>query len=681
MPLLSGTLLHATLTIAGQPLLTDVPPTVRALEDPRGTGIFLCAQAPEPSNRLLLVLGRLHGVRRWLSLYRYEPFWMEPRTGTAADPIPIETQFLLVERSDGSLAVLVPLIDGHFRCALQSEADGRLILVAESGNTAITSDRVRGLFIAGGTEPYELLEQSACSVCDFLKLGRLRRDKPTPTFMDQFGWCTWDAFYQEVSMEKVRRGLESFRAGGIQPRMMILDDGWQAVEKMPEGHTVLTAFSANEKFPGNLAATVQMAKEEFGVRTFLVWHTMMGYWGGIHPQRLSEYHTYRQTRRSLPGTAHYNPDVDKWWGPCVDLVDPRDAYRFFQDYHRWLRLQGVDGVKVDSQAALETIAEGLTSRVELMRRFHEALEGSVHVHFAGNLINCMSCANDMIYSTLNSALTRTSTDFWPRRPESHGRHLYTNAAVALWFGHFIWPDWDMFQSGHPMGSYHAAGRAICGGPVYVSDTPDGHDFSVLGRLVLPDGSVLRCPQPAVLAADTFFHNPTQEDVLLKIVNLNRIGGVIGLFNARYDAQKKLPPVTGSFRPADIPWLSGQRFAVYAHRAGTLETVKRDESRPVTVAMQEWELLTVVPIENGFAPIGLPEMYNSGGALTSLEHQDARTIRLRLRWGGRFLAWCERQVESIQLEEDGLSVPWTVSGNRLEVSLPDRGPLSLRIQLR
>ena len=49
------------------------------------------------------------------------------------------------------------------------------------------------------------------------------------------------------------------------------------------------------------------------------------------------------------------------------------------------------------------------------------------------------------------------------------------------------PDWDMFQSQHPAGLLHATARAISGGPLYVSDGPGKHDFSLLARVVLPDG--------------------------------------------------------------------------------------------------------------------------------------------------------------------------------------------------
>jgi raffinose synthase len=43
--------------------------------------------------------------------------------------------------------------------------------------------------------------------------------------------------------------------------------------------------------------------------------------------------------------------------------------------------------------------------------------------------------------------------------------------------------------------------------VYVSDRPDHHDFDLLRRLVLPDGSVLRCRLPGRPTADCLFANP------------------------------------------------------------------------------------------------------------------------------------------------------------------------------
>ena len=68
----------------------------------------------------------------------------------------------------------------------------------------------------------------------------------------------------------------------------------------------------------------------------------------------------------------------------------------------------------------------------------------------------------------------------------------------------------MFHSAHPAAALHAAARAVSGGPVYVSDRPGRHDFGLLRRLVLPDGSVLRCAQPGRPTPDCLFADPQRD---------------------------------------------------------------------------------------------------------------------------------------------------------------------------
>ena len=45
---------------------------------------------------------------------------------------------------------------------------------------------------------------------------------------------------------------------------------------------------------------------------------------------------------------------------------------------------------------------------------------------------------------------------------------------------------------------------VSGGPVYVSDRPGAHDFDLLKRCVLPDGTVLLAAQPGRPTADCLF---------------------------------------------------------------------------------------------------------------------------------------------------------------------------------
>src|SRR6185503_8777387 len=104
-------------------------------------------------------------------------------------------------------------------------------------------------------------------------------------------------FYQQVSHDKLREGLQSFRDGGVQPGLLILDDGWQTVRQVDQGAARLAGFGANEKFPGGLAATVELAKRELGVQRFVVWHAVHGYWGGIDGEALPSYGVTSAPRR------------------------------------------------------------------------------------------------------------------------------------------------------------------------------------------------------------------------------------------------------------------------------------------------------------------------------------------------------------------------------------------------
>ncbi len=51
---------------------------------------------------------------------------------------------------------------------------------------------------------------------------------------------------------------------------------------------------------------------------------------------------------------------------------------------------------------------------------------------------------------------------------------------------------------------------MSGGPVYVSDRPGKHDFDLLKRVVLPDGSVLLCSQPGRPTVDCIFADPMRD---------------------------------------------------------------------------------------------------------------------------------------------------------------------------
>jgi raffinose synthase len=675
-----------------------LPDNIETIATPEG-GYLLRFTPLEPSPRCLYRLGALQAIRL-AAAHRYEPFWMKPAVCKQVQDVPVETQVLFLELPGDRIALLVPLAGGKhnaWRCSLEGSPEG-LVLVAETGGPApYPTASFTALYVATAArdELHECTRRAAATVARALDTTT-RADKRLPLFIDHFGWCTWDAFYQDVSHEKVRQGLESFRAIGIQPLFLILDDGWQSEQSFGEERgRRLTSLLPNEKFGHDLRPTTRMAREEFGITTFLVWHAFQGYWGGVgtpgdlaghstpvHAKTLglefnvridvAAYRSEEVPRSYAAGILHYLPEFNtRWWGATAGIIPSTNIQGFFENYHRTLKAQGVDGVKVDNQAALEAFADlESTGRTALYRAYHDALEISVAEHFSSQqpLLNCMSCVNDLLYSYQQSALTRTSADFYPQHPHLHGTHLWTNAFVATWFAEFIHPDWDMFQSLHPFASFHAAARALSGGPIYVSDKPGHHDPDLLRKLVLSDGTVLRPDRPATLTSDALFTDPTREDAPLKAWTTTRDGqtGILGLFNCRHVPDQHLV-IRAAACPADVPALAeAQRYAVYAHRAGKLRLLAHHENLSFDLAQGEWELLTVVPVIDGAAVLGLIDLL-LGSAAVLAATRGKESLELSIREGGILGVHCADAPVSVQI--DGVPASWEQKGSLITVPLP------------
>jgi raffinose synthase len=426
---------------------------------------------------------------------------------------------------------------------------------------------------------------------------------------------------------------------------------------------------------------VRMAKDDFGIQTFLVWHTLNGYWGGVDGARLSGYGVIDQVRRFGEGILAHEPTFNEdWWGSLVGFVPAAQIARFYDDYHRSLAAQGVDGVKVDSQATLEGLCEHQGSRVRVSRAYRQALEGSVRRHFDGRLINCMSNAQETWYGSPDSTLLRTSVDFYPTRPELHGLHLYTNAQVGVWFGEFMHPDWDMFQSGHEWGAFHAAGRAVSGGPVYASDKPGAHSFELLKKLVCSDGSALLCDAPGLPTQDCLCHDPTRENILLKLWNRNRDAALVGVFHCQYSPDSNQQrTLEGTVSPSDVPGFAGSKFASYAHQARTLDVLDKGARQPISLNQGGYELFSFVPVEHGFAAIGLADKMNSAGALSRVGWQGDSHVELELRDGGEFLAYSERPPVKVEVDGQGAAFEHDAETGTLSLKLVKNGKQTLSVR--
>ncbi|GKV36479.1 hypothetical protein SLEP1_g44606 [Rubroshorea leprosula] len=681
-------------------------------------GAFIGVASDQMGSRRVFPVGKLEGLR-FMCVFRFKMWWMTHRMGNCGQDIPFETQFLIVEVCEGShfdegseqqsslYAVFLPLLEGNFRAVLQGNERNEIEICLESGDPAV--DEFEGthlVFVAAGPNPFDVITNAVKTVEKHLQTFSHRERKKMPDMLNWFGWCTWDAFYTDVTSESVKEGLESLEKGGIPPKFVIIDDGWQSVAMDPNGTEFkadnaanfanrLTHIKENHKFQKNgkegyriedpdqgLRHLVTDIKEKHALKYVYVWHAITGYWGGVRPgvTEMEHYESKLAYPVQSPGVESNEPDeaLNSIIENGLGLVNPEKVFNFYDELHSYLASAGIDGVKVDVQNILETLGAGHGGRVKLARKYHQALEASIARNFLNNdIISCMSHNTDGLYSAKRTAVIRASDDFWPRDPASHTIHIASVAFNTVFLGEFMQPDWDMFHSLHPMAEYHGAARAIGGCAIYVSDKPGHHDFNLLRKLVLPDGSILRAKLPGRPTRDCLFNDPARDGKsLLKIWNVNDFTGVVGIFNCQgagwckvgktnliHDEQPGT--ITGFVRAKDVDYLpkvahegwNGDAI-FYSHLGGEVVYLPSNTSMPITVKAREYEVFTVVPVKemwNGvkFAAIGLIKMFNSGGAIKDLRYESEQiaSVSLKIRGCGLFGAYSSSRPKRITVDSE------------------------------
>ncbi|XP_071692273.1 galactinol--sucrose galactosyltransferase [Rutidosis leptorrhynchoides] len=713
----------------GHTILSNVPSNITSSCFGSSNGCFVGFDALEATSRHVVPIGKLNGIR-FMSIFRFKVWWTTHWIGSNGRDLEHETQMLMLECSDSGrpYVLILPIIEGSFRASLQPGKNDFVDVCVESGSTKVRDTSFRSvIYMHADSDPYILMKKAMRVVKEHLGTFKLLEEKTPPGIIDKFGWCTWDAFYLTVHPQGVIEGVKGLVDGGCPPGLVLLDDGWQSIshdddpidseginrtaagEQMP---CRLTKFVENYKFRDyqspkhdppkkGMGAFVRDLKEDFkSVEYVYVWHALCGYWGGIRPNipGLPESSVVKPILS--PGLEKTMEDlaVDKIVNNGVGLVPPEKVDQLYEGLHSHLESVGIDGVKVDVIHLLEMLSEDYGGRVDLAQAYFKALTSSVRNHFNGNgVIASMEHCNDFMYlGTEAIALGRVGDDFWCTDPSGdpngtfwlQGCHMVHCAYNSLWMGNFIQPDWDMFQSTHPCAEFHAASRAISGGPIYVSDAVGNHNFDLLKKLVLPNGSILRCEYYALPTRDCLFEDPLHDGkTMLKIWNLNKYNGVIGAFNCQGGgwcrelrrnkcASEYSHRVTSTIKPTDVEWKNGKSpifidnvpaFALYKFHEKKLILAKPTDNIELALEPFNFELLSISPItvlghkSVQFAPIGLVNMLNSGGAIQSAAF-DSNMVRVEVKGTGELRAFasekpseCKINGENVEFKYEELMV--------------------------
>ncbi|KAK7381425.1 hypothetical protein VNO78_34103 [Psophocarpus tetragonolobus] len=718
-------LCNSTLKVNGHVILSNVPDNVTMTPSPSSSkGCFMGFQAPSPMSRHVAPLGQLKNIN-FMSIFRFKVWWTTLWTGSNGGDLETETQFLMLQSNP--YVLFLPIIEGPFRASLQPGQEDNISVCVESGSRDVKGSCYESVvYVHAGENPFGVAKEATSVVRDHLGSFRLMEEKSVPGIVDKFGWCTWDAFYLTVHPEGVREGVKGLVEGGCPPGFVLIDDGWQCISHDADpqnewiNHTVagdqmpcrLMTYHENYKFrDGNgLKGFVTHLKSTYPTLQYVyLWHALCGYWGGVRdPNALLHNPTLSH---GLKGTME-DLAVHKILHNGVSVIPPQKVWELYQSLHSPLASAGIDGVKVDVIQLIEMVCEKYGGRVDMAKAYYKALTASVRKHFNGNgVIASMEHCNDfMLLGTEAISLGRVGDDFWCTDPYGdpngtfwlQGCHMVHCAYNSLWMGNFIHPDWDMFQSTHPCAAFHAASRAISGGPIYISDTVGNHNFELLKTLSLPDGSILRCEHYALPTRDCLFADPLHDGkTMLKIWNLNKYTGVLGVFNCQGGgwfreirsnkcAAEFSHRVSTKTNPKDIEWDSGknpisiagvQLFALYYSQGNKLILSAPSDSEEISLEPFNFELITVSPVtvlpgkSVKFAPIGLVNMLNTGGAVRSLAFDEAdNLVEVGVKGSGEMRVYASERPSTCRI--DGKEIDFEYEGSMVKIQVPWPGSSKL-----
>ncbi|KAJ2745936.1 hypothetical protein GGI20_001751 [Coemansia sp. BCRC 34301] len=216
------------------------------------------------------------------------------------------------------------------------------------------------------------------------------------------------------------------------------------------------------------------------------------------------------------------------------LIPKAEIAAFYDEFYQWLHTQGITFVKVDYQAAFETLSDSGADIYATYSAYYAAMESAALKYFGpGSVVYCMAQTPHLILRSLQHLgslaetkggailpqqrdVLRNSDDYFPENPRSHGWHIYCNMANSLWSRHLQLRyaiDWDMFQPGKQESHIHAISRALSGGPIYITGASTDYAKQNLASTVGCTGH-LPLPLPPLISGDCLFTDMTSTPGIL-----------------------------------------------------------------------------------------------------------------------------------------------------------------------
>ena len=499
------------------------------------------------------------------------------------DSIPEKTQSLLVN-CDGTHLCITPQCANTHRAQLRGSNDRVEVYI---GSECMGYNSLEGeyIVISCGDTPRESIEKN-----NFLMTMRegfitpLKKDKTPPAFIEGIGWCTWNAFYHAVTAEKIETKLKEFKEKGITLGWLIIDDGWAKTKDWK----ISSLYVDKDKFPEGLGEFVKRIKKEYGVKYVGIWHSMMAYWWGV--EKDSELH------------KDYD---DCFFTTNADIIMPDyrkedKAYRFFGDWHKYLKDCGIDFLKIDTQGEMGIFLNGNCSVPKAFKNAHEIVEKSVYETFDKEMLNCMGMGNESFGVRRYTSLTRSSDDFYPNKEGSFAKHIKQNVYNSLFYDDFYYCDFDMWWTNRSAAVQSAVLRAVSGGPIYISDELGDTNADMLKPIADESWIVNRCDNAALPVRSQTY---APGDVL-KIMNTAGNADIVAAFNLTDKT------MGSEIVFDDLKMGSAEEYIAYLYFAKKFVKFNKDSKIKLDIPAGECETICFYPINGGAIMLGNTEKYVS-----------------------------------------------------------------------
>lgn len=576
-------------------------------KDASAKGYFWRVKFDEAVARAEVIFSLGLDAEKILCYYRINACFIESVTVDNFSLVPGQTIFAIVKKRGGGYAAVYALTDSAFVTYFEGAADG-LHIVLDTKNDNITAKESTFCFVGEGNDVFALTEASAREISKRFKSCKLVGEKVCPSFTDYFGFCTYNAFYDKISSQKIYNLLTEWKEKGLNVGALILDNGWQQDEK-----AMLKDFREDtEKFPGGMKAFTERLKS-IGVSEFIFWQTFYGYWTGV--SKSFDYDLVNDTfdvpnsEKKEKKPSPVNTVTEDFYPLNIAGTECNYPYEriedFYRDYLSYQKSVGATGVKIDAIGWLELFGkkEGVN---KIYERYISALSRVIGSFFNYNAIACSSETVNFLLASENIPLIRSSKDYIPEEVKSYAPHVVNNLKNVLYYGPFFICDFDMFQSGYH-GLFHAVARAISGGPVYCADNSETADVELLKALCSSDGKVPLCDTNARISEGDLFKDAYNAGTI-KAWNTFGKNLLIAAFNC--DAKKKN---VAEFTVSEFSEM--KEYALYSYKKGYMGIFTADKKITVELDCLDADLFTAVPVVNGSCVIGLKGKFVPVGYFT------------------------------------------------------------------